>query len=264
MIRHPELDSGSHNCINLLNSGKIMKLNIDINKPWKDLFSNKKYVLELFYVILLFVFAHFIRMLGYLEHIEFENYFYYIYLALMANNLINGKVPVLENVKLFHLKNSQNKYFHIFFKIIVWSLLWCIFVYFFISTTTSQLFIIITSPIIFIFIEISFLLFSENFSFKEAFNFKKNVLSFWNAWKEYLSILILTFILYVIILVISDVFIRYLPILKFKNALKDIVMVPIYYFICHLLAQTYKYSFTKTEEPTPLKPTKSIWDKYKL
>lgn len=274
MIRHPELDSGSHNCINLLNSGKTMKLNIDIKKPWKDLLSNKKYVLELFYVVLIFVVVYILENSAHITKpsgIEYD--FYFIYLALMINNIINCKEPVLENINIF----KSN--FFLFLKISFWGSVWitintfvylpflAVFKYIFsLSIKACIISAFIALLPLFVFSCVSFLLFSEDLSFRDSFNFKKNILSFCFVWKEYLLSFILALLLFIFFIVVASIILVLfekgiclvcsgtleVTILKVisnnEGIIGNVTMIPVVYFLYHLLAQAYTHSLMKINE----------------
>lgn len=229
-----------------------MQLNFSIKKAWTDLFSNKKYVYELFLLMLFFAIIEIIGKVLKIEKIVIwlPLIFFGGYLTLIANNIIKGSEPVLENIFSFK-KNNRNlilvglksavltvSYLVIIFILGALSILFLNFIKISGNIAFILYFSIIMFLMVFIFI-LGSLLFSENLRIKDGFNIKRAIASFKLAWGAY----ILAFFVYFLMAIIRETNIIFIC----------SILVPIFYFFNHAIAQIYKYTLSKMDETKVMK-----------
>lgn len=246
-----------------------MKLNFSFKKAYYDLFSNKKYIIELLFFPLIYLLDDSLKSAFKLHSSNIAEALFTGYLCLMANNIIQGNEPILGNLptlaNLYVTKDEKTN-------LLKFDLIWAGFknsivqlIYFsvlgilgfltFMILKTYYGFeflkgIIVTgvlfSPLI-MFVNVSlFVLFCENLSFMDSFNLIKSAKSFKHVWKEYLLLNAVLFTyylasLFVVLIYKHNIFINteLSSIIKLLFFLFSVIFG---YFYSHYIAQSYKYA----------------------
>jgi len=255
-----------------------MQLNFSLKQPVQDLISNKKYVLQLLVITLIFIFLRVfginIKGLSFLASIILGGY-----LSLLGYNIINNREKVLENI--FYTQEPNKNYLFVGLKstliAFIYSLILAIPGVFIVLKfhLTPMLASIITSLILLPVTIYAMLLpstvFSSTLNFQDGFNFKKAFVSIKYAWKDYLACFFISFIisegLYIACftafhliafavvhgfdfqLLVTKVMSLNLSSFSFKIRLNEGLVsfggVTLSYYTTHIVSQTYKYSLTK-------------------
>lgn len=255
-----------------------MELHFSLKKAWTDLFSNRKYVLELLSLMALMSVLMLVAQFSSLKLLPILGYVIWLgYLLLMCNNIINGKEPVLadifsnlkgRNIFAVPLKFMVLGLIYGMFLGILWIITFLIFNNFLSMSSNNALIfsILISIPLLFFISFLGVLLYSENLQIRDGFNLKKGWTSFKYAWKDYLATvgfgvvayilcvlvmvpIIILFALFLGFLVKSGIQIPKTTISLCSNTLGivlgNFIGFPLGYFYHHILAQAYKYSLTK-------------------
>lgn len=255
-----------------------MEINYGAKKVYNDLIESKenlKYFYGISIVVVVFSAIEVIfkaKILSWVTMLLLNGYF-----ALLMNNIIKDKKPVLEN--LSSAKGDRNLFIIILKRIgidIIYGLVLLLFgvPLFFVLTNLLKInavnagiiLVILLLPLL-ILISFYSLLFAENLKFADAFNIGRAVESIKKAWKKYL-LLILVYIVLMLALIAVLVAISIpfslllflgikginIPLGTMKLAIDVISSVAggvfgiaIGYWYANAVAQVYKYSLEKTE-----------------
>lgn len=255
-----------------------MEINYGVKKVWNDLIESKEnlkyfYIISVSVIILSAADVFFkVKICSWVTMLILNGYF-----ALIMNNIIKDKKPVLED--LSNASGDRNLFVIILKRIgidIIYGLALLLFgvPLFFVLTNLLKLntvnagfaLVILLLPLL-ILISFYSLLFAENLKFADAFNIGRVVESIKKAWKKYL-LLILVYIgimiaLTAILVVISIPFSLLLflgikgitiPLGTLKligdiiaSAVGGVLGIAIGYWYANAVAQVYKYSIEKTE-----------------
>lgn len=255
-----------------------MQLNFSLKKAWTDLFSNKKYVVELALLMLLMIVLELVAAFSSLKLLPILGYLIWTgYVVLMYNNIINNREPVLEDV----FANAKGRNIIASgLKLVGIGLVYGFGLGVFAGLATFILtkvlhfqgniallsVVLISLPLVVFMTLFGGLLFAENLKFSDGFNLKKGVGSFKNAWKEYLCAFGFLIIMYLLvcgaIVLIGLLFGTFVGLLiksgiviektvlhncsmAFGSVLGNVFGFPLGYFFSHIIAQCYKYSLTK-------------------
>ena len=238
-----------------------MNLHFSFNKAYTDLFNNKKYVWELLsFVLMFYVVELFQSVIKSSSSNSFISIMLGGYLCIMANNIIHDKEPVLGDI----FKRKDNKISFIFagFKqgmvqvayFAVLAIVGCNAASFLknsygISNIEAWVLIaVIMLPVIVFLVISSFVLVSENLSFRDGFNLIKALKSFKYAWKEYIiagALYIISLILIALIISIAEMIFKNQITSQVGAVITYLTIVISSYFSSHLIAQAYKYSLIK-------------------
>lgn len=224
-----------------------MQLDFSLKTAWDDLVCNKKYIYELFLLVLFFIVTEVIGKTLKIEKvlIWLPSAFFAGYLTLVANNIIKGSEPVLENIFAFKKSNRNIILVGLKSAVLAVSYLVIIFIlgtlatlfFSFINISGNIAFIlyfsIVMFPAVFIII-LGSLLFAESLCVKDGFNIKRAIISFKLAWGNYL----LLFVVYFLMLLIRETNMMFVC----------AFLVLIFYFFNYAIAQVYKHSLSKMNE----------------
>lgn len=235
--------------------------NFDFMQPYNDLMSDKKNIMDLFAIVLMFLILDiFQEMFKIKSASNIIDVILSSYLCIMANNIIQSKTPVLSGFG--NNKTLSKSIFWTGFKQNMAQLIYVIVLaiagYFLASFLSNNYGIklveswiiasILLVPFIIFSLISSFVLFCENLSFSESFNIFKSINSFKYSWKGYLS----SSVLFTVLLITAIVIVTILTVI-FKNSIIKYILTPLLYtfvvflcyFVCHYLAQSYKYALCK-------------------
>lgn len=179
-----------------------MQLNFSLKQPVQDLISNKKYVLQLLIITLIFiilrVFGINIKGLKFLASVILGGY-----LSLLSYNIINNREKVLENI--FYTQEPNKNYLFVGLKstliAFIYSLILAIpGVFIVLKFHLTPMFASIITSLILLPVTIYAMLlpstvFSSTLNFHDGFNFKKAFASIKYVWKDYLACFFLSFII---------------------------------------------------------------------
>lgn len=175
-----------------------MQLNFSLKRAWDDFFTNPKYKWQLFAIAVAFIF---LKLSGSVFMAKGPKFLASIimggYTSLLSYNIINSKEKVLENI----FNNPETEKFILLVGLkaalidAIYLLIFVIpatFVILFLFTTglrnelLTSIAIFTLIPIIFYIAIFPTLVFSQNLSFKDAFNFKLAFSTLKKAWKDYI------------------------------------------------------------------------------
>lgn len=268
-------------CNNTIESNeKSMEIDFSIKKAWKDLVESKDSLKYLFQIGgLLIVFSI-------LDVVLKSNIFSAIgntilggYFLLMMNNIINNRIPVLENIS--ESKDEDRNIILVILRqigiglvyglgiLIIGGILFytCLNVLQMNQILSAVISIILLLPVI-VLVSFSNLLFAENLKFADAFNLGRAYNSLKIAWTKYLTVLGIYFLITIVAIVVliliaiplmlaSFYFLKSYPtaVLTMETSrivggiigsvVGEISAISLSYWYMNAVAQVYKYSLTK-------------------
>lgn len=262
-----------------------MQLNFSLKRAWDDFFANPKYKWQLLAIAVAFIF---LKLSGNVCMTKGPKFLASIimggYTSLLSYNIINSKEKVLENI----FNNPETDRFillvglktalidAIYLLIFVIPATFIILLYFVTGLRNELLTsvsLLTLTPIIFYIAIFPTLVFSQNLSFKDAFNFKMAFNTLKKAWKDYIicffiilaivfglfGFQFLLFSIYVLIqykaLTLHYIlsYFSHVDLSSFSNKLPQnivfygIGVVIAKYFGTHISAQVYKSTLTNDE-----------------
>lgn len=259
-----------------------MEINFGPKKVWRDLIESKENLKYLVGIGILLIVLSLVDVIFKVKIFSsLGSLVLYGYLALMANNIIQDKTPILENIG--NNNDEKRNLFLVILKgigigivyglalVVVGIILFLIFskVLMLNIVQSSIMSLIFLLPMLII-VSMSNLLFAENLNFGDAFNIKRAVESFKFAWGKYLTVwvinILLMFLLFGLLMIIiipiavSLIFmLKNYPVLALTKETErliggilgsvfgQIVALLISYWYMNAVAQVYKYSLSKME-----------------